>query len=137
MESGDALLNVVANPTFTRNRRQQAMECHGVAGGAPASRSRARVTISGVSSSLGREFGQQPLVAGKVIEHPEQEVRLARGVPQRLRFDPGERQEAAEPFRVFRQEAQGLNRQRFGPIPASSRGVLPSMNLGVCPVTKV
>src|SRR5687767_8836402 len=63
---------------------------------------------------LGREFGQQPFVAGEVVEHAEQEVRLARGVAQRLRLQSGDGEEAAEPFRVLRDEAKGLNRQHFG-----------------------
>ena len=59
---------------------------------------------------------QQPLVAGEMIEHAEQEVRFARGVTQRLGADAGQRQEPVQLFGVLGQEGEGLNRHRFGRI---------------------
>jgi len=65
--------------------------------------------------SLGRDlslhckFAQQAVVGGEMIEDPEQEVRLKGSIAQRLSFDPRERQEPAEPFRLFGQKTERLD----------------------------
>ena len=104
-----------ANPVITRNR-------HAIGSGVSRRRwPRSGEQIAGTDHDLGcklllglGELGQQALVAGEMIEHAEQEIRFTRRVPQRLGFDPGERQEAAEPFRLFGNETEGPNCQRFG-----------------------
>jgi len=81
---------------------------------------RSREQVARAGHDLGRDFQlgcklvQQPIVAGEVIEHAEQEIRLARGIPQRLRADTGQRQEAVEPLGVVGQEGEDLNRYGFG-----------------------
>jgi hypothetical protein len=67
-----------------------------------------------IDPAFRREGDQQGLLACHMIEHTEQEVGLARGQPDRFRPDPGEGEEAAEPFRLAGDEAQGGDREFLG-----------------------
>jgi len=59
------------------------------------------------------ENGTDRTAGLKLIEDAEQEVRLAGSVAQRLSFDPRERQEPAEPFRLFGQKTERLDCKRL------------------------
>jgi hypothetical protein len=80
-----------------------------------------------IDSAMLRESDQQGFLARHVIEHTKQEIRLARGIPDRLRPDPGEGQEAAESLRLARYEGERGDRDLFG-------GLSPSLAVGSAPL---
>src|SRR5436853_3239738 len=75
------------------------------------------------------EDEQQGFIAGKVIEHSKQEAGSPGGRANRLRLDPGQRQESPEPLGLGCDKAQGRNRERAGGflLPPAVRRVSPSM----------
>ena len=58
------------------------------------------------------ECQQQGLVAGYMLQHPDEEARLARCGAQRLGPEPGQRQKALEPLGLGGEEAQRRDGKR-------------------------
>ena len=61
-----------------------------------------------------REGDQQRLVAGEMIEHAGEEVRVARGLADLLRADAGDGEEAAELLGLRGEERQRRDGERLG-----------------------
>ena len=89
------------------NVRRQAAEAMAIA---------ALAFLASEPEQLGRflaKGGQQPLVGENVVEHANEEVRLARRGANPLRADSTVGEEAAEPLGIRGDEAKRLNRQLF------------------------
>src|SRR5262249_62081438 len=70
--------------------------------------------LAGVDRVFRRKRQQQRLIGREVIEHAEEELRLARGRADRIGTDSGHGQEAAEPLRLTGDEAECGDGEIFG-----------------------
>ena len=78
--------------------------------------------LARIDPVFGGEGKQQPLVAGDVIEHAGEKLRLARRIADGFGADSGHRQEAAEPLGLGGDEAERRDRERFGRFAAAACG---------------
>lgn len=67
--------------------------------------------VEWVDIRLGGKCDQQRLLAGKIIEHAGKEIGLARGGPDPVRADAGDREKPADPLRLPSEESKRLNCQ--------------------------